>query len=293
MSSPTIPPISTRGNTVSYITLDELKRTPIYNQLEQLVVDSSPADRDAELNRIISRVSALINGYCNQNLAATVDTEVAQIRVMDDGSLRIHARSNPIVEVLSVAAGPSVYNLQQVTDLSHLILEPWRITIPSVLSSGTWYSTGNTPLVATGRPGERLWAEFTYVNGFPITTIASAVSAGDTTITVANGTGIIPGSTLLNIEDGIYFEQVVPTAVNGNVLTVPPLACAHQSGVGIHSLPGDIKEATFLLISRLHDTWSLSMGAITPDGTGGKNSTKHPVILCQAGWMLNPYVRPW
>lgn len=289
----TIPPVSTMGNPVSYITLAELKRNPIYNQLEQLVVDSSPADRDAELTRIIARVSALINGFCNQNLAATVDNEITQIRASDDGSLRINTRSNPIVEVLSVSVGPNVYSLTEVPDLSHVILDPWRITIPSASPSGSWYWSGNLPLGGVARPGQRLWAEFTYVNGFPITTIAAGVSPGDTSITVVDATGVIAGRTLLTIEDGIYLEQVVPTAVNGNVLTVPAVAFAHQAGVGIHSFPGDIKEAVLVLMSRLHDTWSLSMGAITRDGSGAKNSTAHPVIMCQAGWMLNPYVRAW
>lgn len=293
MTTPIIPPVSTLGTPVPYITLAELKRSPIYGQLEQLVPHSSPADRDAELQRIIFRVSALINGYVNQNLAATVDKEVGRVYVSSDGDLRIPTRSDPIVEVQQISVGASPYSLTPLTDLTHIVLDPWRITVPNAAGATNWYWSGNLPLSGSFRPGRRLWAQWTYVNGFPISTISTAVTSGATSITVGDVTGIIPNQTLLSIEDGIYFEQVVPTAVTGNVLTVPPLMFAHQSGVGIHSLPGDIKEATLLLISRLHDTWSLSMGAITTDGSGAHNSTKHPVILCQAGWMLNPYVRRW
>lgn len=284
----TVRTISTMGTPVPYITLSELKRSPIYTQLQQLVPDSSPADRDAELERIIARVSAMINDEVMQNLAATVDVEVGQITVASDGDLRIHTRCSPLVSVQSVSVGSSLYCLTPITDLSYAVLEPWRITIPR--------PSGQVPGLfnSWGRPGRRLWAEWTYVNGFPISKFASASLAGDTSITVVDSTGIVPNRTLLTIEDGISLEQTVPTAVTGNVLTVPALSFAHSAGVGIHSLPGTIKEATLLLISRLHDTWSLSMGAITLDGTGAKIPGGTAVrAMCDAAWMLNPYKRRW
>jgi hypothetical protein len=272
------------GTTVPYLTVAELQRSPISTQLQKLVPGFSDADRDAELARIIMSVSALINGECGQNLAATVDNEVGTMTVSDDGALRIHCRSNPIIDVQSISVGRDSYSLTSVSDLSKVVLDPWRITLPRAANPFS-------------RPGQRLWVEWTYVNGYPVTTLASAASPGDTSITVADATGVLAGQTLLTVNDGKWLETIVPTAVAGNTLTVPALAFAHQVGTGVSALPQDVKEATRLLISRLHNSWSLSMGAVTHDGTGARKNPRDPSTgaraLCDAGVMLAPYKRVW
>jgi hypothetical protein len=266
------------------LTVAELKRSPIYTQLQKLIPGGAQADNDAELNRIIMRVSALINGECNQNMAATTNSEIGRVVVSDWGELRLHTRANPIVEVLSVAWGTDPNSLTQLTNLTSLVLDPWRITVPP--SAGVSF-----------RPGAHLWAQWSYVSGYPVTTVAEALAAGDESLTVVDSTGIIAGQTDLMIQDGRWFESVTPTAVTGNVLTVPPLMYAHQVGVGVNALPDDIQEAALILISRLHNTWSLAMGAITHDGTGARKNPKAPGIgtrfLCDPGVILDPYVRKW
>jgi hypothetical protein len=172
-----------------------------------------------------------------------------------------------------------------------MVLDPWRITIPRGASQLT---SGNLPLQGFGRPGQRMWAQFSYINGYPVTTLAAPVTAGATSMTVVDATGIVANQTLLSIKDGRLLEQVVPTAVNGNTLTIPALLNAHAAGVGVTALPDDIEEATLLLISRLHDTWSLSMGAITHDGTGARvPGAKVARAMCDAAVMLSPYRRMW
>lgn len=274
---PTASKVSTMGHTVPYLTVAQLDRSPISNQLQQLVPQSSPLDRDTEMARIILRLSSMINDEVGQNLAATVDTEAGWVRVDDYGNLNIYTRSNPIVEVRSLEVGPSPTQLTAITDLSNLVLDPWRITVPG-----------------GGRPGSRLWARFVYVNGYPVTTIAAPVSAGATSVTVKDATGVIAGTSVLTVNDGQSEEVVVPTAVTGNVLTVPALEFAHPAGVGVSELPATIEEATLLLISRLHDTWSLSMGAITTDGSGAHiPGATVKRAMCDAAVMLNPYRRMW
>jgi hypothetical protein len=273
--------VSTRGRPVPYITVAELKRAPIFGQLKQLVPNSSDADRDAELARIIARATGMINGEVNQNLAATHDFEIGQVVVADTGDLRIHTRCSPIVAVESIAVGPTATSLVPLTDLSSIVIDPWRITVPR--GAGFW-----------GPPRARVWASWSYINGFPVTTLTQPANAGDTTITVADSTGILAGQTLLTIQDGNWLEQLVPTAVNGTVLTVPELTYPHAVGVGVSDLPEDIKEATLLLISRLHDTWSLTMNVISMDGGGSKKPPAGPArALCDAAVMLAPYRRVW
>src|SRR5882757_3197885 len=284
-----MPTLTTPVPSTPYLTVAELKRSPIYTQLQKLVPGGSQADNDAELGRIIMRVSAMINGESRQNLAATVDIEADWATFSDHGDLRIHTRGNPIIQVVSVLIGPEPYNLTAISDLTHVELDPWQITIPAfaVSNVGPWGY----------RSRRRVWAQWTYVTGYPVTTLASAVAAGATSLTVADATGVVAGQTVLTIEDGKWLEMVVPTVVAGNTLTVAPLAFAHQAGVGVSALPGDITEAALLLISRLHDSWSLSMGAVTHDGSGAREpkggAGSGARALCDAGVILAPYKRVW
>lgn len=278
--------VSTSGKTVPFITVAQLMDSPISNQLQKLVPRHSDAQRDAELSRIITRVTAMINAEVSQNLAATVDVEVGQVRVDADGHLNIHTRANPIIDVLSIEVGasPTAASMTAVQDLSGLVLDPWRIKIPNY-----------------GRPGSRLWARFTYINGYPVTTLTVPAVAGESTITVKDPTGILPVNVpdmtgrVLTITDGRLLEQVTVDTVAGNVVTTAaPLLFDHKAGTGVNDLPEDIEEATLLLISRLHDTWSLSMGAITTDGSGAKiPGATVKRAMCDAAVMLNPYRRMW
>lgn len=281
-----MPNVSSVVSSSPYLTVAELKRSPIYTQLQKLVPGGTAADNDAELARIIMRVTAMINGETRQNLVASVDTEANWATISDVGDLRIHTRGNPIVSVTSVLVGVDPYSLSAVADLSRVDLDPWQITIPARALGG---------FGCRGR--RRVWAEWTYVTGYPVTTFSSAVVAGDTSLTLADATGVVAGETALTIEDGKWLETVVPSAVAGNVLTVPPLGYTHQAGVGVNALPSDIQEAALLLISRLHDSWSLSMGAITHDGTGARKpkggAGTGARALCDAGVILSPYRRVW
>lgn len=284
MATTSLAPIPTYLAT-PYLTVAELKRSPIYTQLQKLIPGGSQADNDAELAQIIQRVSAMINGEVNQNLAATMDVEAGWCRITDDGELRIHTRCTPVVEVISVSVGATPYSMVPVTDLTYALSDPWRITIMQQALQGI------------GRCGRRVWAQWTYVNGYPVTLTSAATAVGDTTITVVDATGIVAGQTRLTIEDGKFQETIVPSAVIGNVLTVAPLGFAHTSGVGVNALPHDIQEAALILISRLHNTWSLSMGAVTHDGTGARKNANAPGIgtrfLCDPGVILEPYKRRW
>jgi hypothetical protein len=272
------PSVNYVGAPVPYLTLDELRRSPISLSLRDLVPGSSGADQDAELSRMILRASAMINSACNQNLAAAVTTESGQVAVSDFGELRLHTRCSPVIEVLAVAVGWDSSHTSPVTDLSGAVLDPWRITL-----------RGPSPLFSSCRGGQRLYAEWTYCSGYPIATLASPVSAGDTVLTVTNTIGVLPGQTVLTVEDGPWLETVVPTAVSAGTLTVAPLTYAHQVGVGVSAVPDDVKEALLVMMSYLRDSYSVAMGAIDPNGARpGERG-----VLCDVATMLHDYRRVW
>jgi hypothetical protein len=286
MSTPIITPVP-NSTATPYLTVAELKRSPIYTQLQKLIPGAADKDNDAELAAIIRRVSAMINGECRQNLAATVDSEADWMTTSDYGELRIHTRANPIVQVLSISVGPDPCRLAPLADLTGLVVGPWRITVPA-------HSLGG--LGGFGRR-RRMWVQWSYINGYPVTALASPTAAGDAEVTVTDATGIVPNRTVLTVFDGRFLESIAPTAVDGNTLTVAPLASPHLAGVGVSALPDDIQEAALILISRLHNTWSLSMGAITHDGTGARKNPNAPGIgtrfLCDPAVILEPYKRVW
>lgn len=282
--------VGSQGHTVPYLTVAELKASPIYNQLQKMVPGSSDASRDAELLRVIIRVSSLINGYVRQNLDATIDTEIARVRVASNGDLRLHTRGSPISQVLSIAIGSDPSNLTPI-DLTAVavVVDQWQIIIPRALTNATL----NLPSVSM-RPGSQLWVQWVYINGFPVTTLRSPTAVGDTSITVVDATGIVVGNTVLTIEDGKNLEQVIPSAVLGTTLTVAPLQFAHLAGTGVTDLPDGVKAAAMELISRLRDRWSLNMNAISMDGSGAKKPGGGPTYaLCDPAVMLLPYRRVW
>jgi len=64
-------------------------------------------------------------------LAASVTDEAGWSTFTEFGELRLHARSNPILQVVSVLVGRDPYNLTAVTDLTQVLLDPWQITVPA------------------------------------------------------------------------------------------------------------------------------------------------------------------
>lgn len=283
---PTI--VNTQGYPTPYITVRELKQSPVYSELKQLVPGQSESERDAQLDRIIMRASSMINAEVFQNLAATVDTEAGEVVVTPQGDLQIHTLNSHIIEVLSISIGQRAGNLTPVQDLSRVLIETWAFLLPGGLSD----VRNNLPGVYS-RPGVKMWAQWTYINGYPTTVLTAPTLVGDTSMIVKDPTGIKAGKTMLTIEDGSWLEQVVPSAVTGNILTVPPLQYPHVAGIGATELPDAIKEAVLLLISRLHDTWSLTMNAVSTDGNGARRRMAMPAVMCDAGYMLRPYRRMW
>lgn len=100
-------------------------------------------------------------------------------------------------------------------------------------------------------PGQ-LYVTWSYVAGFPSTTI-SAVSSGVSTVTVADPTGILPGDVLRIFDPGVSEALTVASTYVPSVPAVPPaptaipLAAAtqnaHAAGTGITGMPRKVLQA--------------------------------------------------
>ena len=227
-----------------YLTLQEFKDAPTGVEIDNIVYYSTDsAAQDAELFNIITRASSWIDNICNQVLAATTETEQERTRYNKRGDLIFHPKYNPIIALTALSCGSRPDQMVSVADCSKAWIEDSQIVFPSNYISSLQLGSG------TGYPRQEVYINYTYVNGYTNTTIATATS-GATTLTVSDATGIIAGQSL-RIYDGANTELVIVgsgyTFGSTTVPLVSALTHTHSAGISISALPAAIKEACILL----------------------------------------------
>lgn len=238
---------------IPYVSPQEFADAPTGLNLDNLVPKGTPADQSAQLVRILQRATAWIDNYCQMQLRATVNTEEKRVWVTKDGWLTVFPDFSPIQAV--TAAAWKAYPAQEWVplDLQHLEVFPrkWRWAGPGI----GFYA------------GAPVSVRYTYVNGWPVTVLTSAVQAGATSLTLDNAVGIVPGA-LMTVYDGAVTEQVTVQSVSGNsIVLASPVASAHPAGVHVSSLPDDVRQACILVAARFVKQ-RRSGGAIMVDNMG-------------------------
>jgi hypothetical protein len=280
-----------------YLTVDEYKAAPTAIDYNNLVVDSSdPAAQDAELANNIARASSWIDAHCNQVLAATVETEQQRMRVNPDGYLIVHPKYSPIVAVTSMSYGSIPNSLMPYTDCSQAWVEEQSIVFPSA-TGAMFSSAGQLQFGSNTSPRSGVYVKYTYVSGYANTTIASASSAGATSITVADGTGIVAGSRL-TVFDGMVTETfTVKSTYSFGSTTVPvdgALTFAHTAGVAVSALPPAVKEAAILATTaflKVRGDYSMTMQVTSTVGQASPNMESLNSDLDLAKELLVPFRR--
>lgn len=277
MSTPTaVTGQSTPYRLNSYISIGEFYSAPTAVDLSNLQVGGTAAEQDTRLAEVIARASSWADQMCGQILAATVDTEVQKIRPNRDGFFVVHTNNWPCIQVNSFGYGSLPGSIGSMSDLSGVFVEPrgFTVTAPGfgLVSSQGPLQFG--PLVGGDR---QYFCQYTYVNGYPNTLLATACNAGDQTVTVVDPTGIIANLTRLTIFDGSLISVGPPslterglsvTGVTGSVVSLAaPLAYGHAAGTGISALPDAVKQAVILLTKTLIMTRGAE--AITMDDLSG------------------------
>lgn len=266
-----------------YLTNAEYLAAPTGVDVNQLLPGQSTQSNAAALTQTIARASNWADVICAQVLACTQETETGELRADRFSRWLIHPKQWPVVDVLNVTVTPISGGLAIVLNLTGVWLEESRIVIPTTGTLGM-SSVGPLQLGAAGR-GQSAYGQWTYLAGWPNTTITAGVSAAAVTIPVASVLGIygtqsaqfVTTGTVLTIYDGGLTEQVQVTAVAGNTLTISSgLANAHAAGVSITAFPPAIKQAVTSLTSALIKTrgsealvmQSLRSGPSKTDGMG-------------------------
>lgn len=287
---------TTQQFSTPYLTLNEYKTAPTSIDIDNLVFNSQdPEVQDAELANTIARASSWIDTFCNQVLAATVESEQQRSRVSTDGSIRLHPRYNPVMALTSFNWGYPP-NLQGLADCSIAWIEEQEIIIPNITLS-TWTTQGPLQFgIGAGTPSNEVFMKYTYVAGYTNTTILTAV-AGQSSLTVTDPTGMIAGQ-MLKIYDGQYSENVtVASTYTFGSATVPlvrPLVYNHLPTVAISALPPAVKEAAILVTTSFLKTRgdsSMTMGISSLPSNSLPNADKVGQEIALAMQLLLPYRR--
>jgi hypothetical protein len=287
----------TQQFTKPYLTLTEYKNAPTALDYGNIVAGGTQAAQDAELTNAIYRASSYIDQYCSQILGATTNQERQRVRFSNDGTLKIHPQYHPIVALTALSFGPTPNNLTAVPDCSVAWIEDQQIIFPASGASLSYSTSGPLGFGFGGPAGSEVYTQYTYVNGYVNSLLASSPSIGATSITVDDASGIIPGQGL-RIYDGASTENVIVATnyVFGST-TVPlaaPLTYAHNSGVCISGLPAAIKEACILVTSaylKIRGDAALVLEVTNQPAAQLEGSQKVGSDISQAQDLLKPFRR--
>lgn len=280
-----------------YLTLDEFKNAPTAIDIDNLVFNSSdPEVQNSELNNVIARASSWIDTYCNQILGATSETEQQRTRIRNDGTIRFHPNNSPIIAVTDLWYGFDPGNLIQAQDPSVCWLESQEVIFPYATLGTSYSSQGPLGLGLPSSPQLEVFLKYSYINGYPNSTIATAV-ATQTSLTVTEANGIRAG-VQLKIYDGMKTENVmVGSTYTFGSTTIPlssPLIYSHEAGVSISALPPAIKEAAILVTTamlKVRGDNSMVMAVTTAPSVAIPGSQNMGQDMAMAMDLLKPYRR--
>ena len=241
------------GNESSpYVTDTELLASPTASAIDfsNLIPNGGPAAQQRARAELIVRASAMVDTYLfgdTGTLGATVNVEGGRHRVNRLGQFIIHPKYFPIMEVRSFKAG---YLPAGLTDIPVTNANCWIEPDQFIVSPVAGLTTSVGPLTLMGGvygSGQTVYTQYTYVNGYANTFLATSANKGDTTLSVLNAIGVYPNQ-VLKIWDGMNDESVTVDAhYDGNSLTIPlvaPLTFAHGTGTNFSAIPATVKQAT-------------------------------------------------
>lgn len=296
-----------------YLTVAELLAAPLGLSLRTVPASGSTgpsgvtgAQTYEELTNVILRASALADGYCQQVLGATLDTEEKWTErglagIDRNGYLWVHTDYWPVLSVQSFRYGyPAIGGTTWTQPaLSDLVVSRERIVYPTLLPP-------------RGAPPLRV--QYSYLNGWPNTLLTGPVLAGATSLPTADATGMVAGGKLTIYDQG-NTEQVTiastwaPVQGAASVTLAAPTAFAHTPvfrpttapqqpyDIAVSALPADVKQAVLLICKELVEvrgTNALVMrraGGVQGPAPAASKGSEHQYIGYEAQCTLNHYRR--
>ena len=323
LASPAVNPAegSSGANAFPYISTSEYLYAPTAMSIGTLIPGKTNADQIQALADTIRRASAWADTLCfgadpaskGASLAASLSVESSYTTVKL-GELRLMCDYKPILELVGCDVGNDPSSVSSIGSISSMVRFGRRtIYVPF---TGYPYRAGDTTpanLPARSSYG-RIYAVWSYVNGYPHTTLAADITQGATSCVVratdGNGGlwGVYPASgsfsgSALTVYDGKNTETVYVTAVTAGsstaTLTTTAFANAHTvpsspDFLPVSAIPADVHQAVISLTTMLIKTRG-ARALTLPQTIGGKADRQS---LGQAGvledWdlakmLLTPY----
>ena len=244
-----------------YISTSDYTSAPTAVDTTALIPGGSVAQNLMALAIEIRSASSWANNICDQILAATLDTQMASgLLVRRDGTVRAVCDFWPVLELDSFSAGSTPSTLAAVSQTSDIWLKGRKVLVVPVsgLSGPSNQFTWPGPLL----PGDRVYAQWSYWNGWPHSTLAHAVAVTDTSVVVANTMPAALAGRVMTIWDGVSTEQITiaSTFTGGTTLPIvgnPQFAHTLQTAPAstmVSTFADDIRKAVTCLTSALIKT---------------------------------------
>lgn len=323
LSAPAINPAegSSGSPAFPYISVSEYQFAPTAMATGTLVPGKTTQDQTQALADTIRRASRWADNLCfgadpaskGASLAASLSVEAAYLRVIG-GELRLMCDYKPILELVGCDIGSDPSSVTSIGTISASVRFGRRtVYVPFY---GLPFRAGDTAPTNPPLPSAdgRLYAVWSYVNGYPHTVLAGNVAQGATSCVVSstdgNGGlwGVYPAAapfsgTALTVYDGSATETVYVQGVTAGTttatLTTTAFANAHTLPASpdflpVSAIPSDIHQAVISLTTMLIKTRG-ARSLVLPNSLGGQPSRQG---LGQAGvledWqiaemLLTPY----
>ncbi|MFE2712215.1 hypothetical protein ACFXKI_09555 [Streptomyces mirabilis] len=271
-----------------YVSAAAFRAHPTYLDLDGLVSGNPiPAAQDAELTNLLLQASAWADNECDQPLGAHLYTQSTRVRTDRAGMLRIHADHGPVRTVTALSYGWSPTSMTAVDSPSLWVEDGSNLVITLGGSSTAW--SGSLQVGFGAGPGTETFVRVSVVAAYVATQLSAAATAGATSISVADPTGIESGGSYRIWEPGreetvTVSPQWQPPAASSmpapaTVLLAAPILFDHEIGHDVSGLPADARLAVVLYTISLLMRPDTSAEDEFPDSstnssTRGKDSRK-------------------
>lgn len=270
---------------IPYISNSEFNFAPTSLAGNQLVPGGTLQQNNQSLADTIRRATSWCDELCfgvdpagkGASLAASLSVEGSLVRIKG-GQIRLICDYRPILEVIGIEVGTGMADLAPLDSGTAGFMTIGRRTIYIPYGYGNFpYRSGDTPapVFQSGTStANTVYAVWSYVNGYPHTKLAAAVTQGATSCVVSatdgNGGvwGVYPASTpfpgtALTVVDGAFTEQIFVQAITPNTpsaglttLTTSAFANPHllplaPDFVPVSAVPDSVHQAVISLTSAL------------------------------------------
>ncbi|MFI8535334.1 hypothetical protein ACIGMX_34455 [Streptomyces aquilus] len=236
-----------------YVSAAAFRAHPTYMDVDGLIPDNPDPDaQTSELTNLLLKASSWADGEVDYPLGAHLHTQQTRTRTDHAGMLRLHANRKPVRAVTAVAYGASPTSLTALADPQAWVEDDANLVIPLSAGASTGWS-GSLQVGFGGSAQSEVFVRTSYVAGYVATVLTAAADTGDSSLTVADPTGIEPGGAYRIWEPGREetvtvspaWQPPAPSTIPGatTVQLASPLVNNHETGHDLSGLPEDARLA--------------------------------------------------